>query len=100
MPKCDFNKAALLLYLFNYRYIYFACIIKNEQNQPLEVFCRKGVLRNFASLTGKHLCQSLFLIKVAALLKKKTLVQVLSCEFCEISKITFFTKHLWATASE
>ena len=32
MPKCDFNKAALLLYLFNYRYIYFACIIKNEQN--------------------------------------------------------------------
>ena len=24
-----------------------------------EVFCKKGVLRNFAKFTGKHLCQSL-----------------------------------------
>ena len=27
----------------------------------------KGVLRNFAKLTGKHLCQSLFFDKVAGL---------------------------------
>ena len=26
----------------------------------LEVFYKKGVLRNFAKITGKHLCQSLF----------------------------------------
>ena len=32
-----------------------------------EVFCRKGVLRNFTKLTGKHLCQSPFLKKVAGL---------------------------------
>ena len=32
-----------------------------------EVFCKKGVLRNFAKFTGKHLCQSLFLNKVAGL---------------------------------
>ena len=44
-----------------------------------EVFCKKGVLRNFA---GKHLCQSLFF-------KKETLA------LCEISKNTFFTEHLW-----
>ena len=25
---------------------------------------------------------------------------MLSCEFCEISESTFFTEHLWATASE
>ena len=25
-----------------------------------EVFCKKGVLRNFAKFTAKHLCQSLF----------------------------------------
>ena len=31
-----------------------------------EVFCKKGVLRNFAKFTGKHLCQSLFLIKLQA----------------------------------
>ena len=24
-----------------------------------EVLCKKGVLRNFAKFTGKHLCQSL-----------------------------------------
>ena len=29
-----------------------------------EVFCKKGILRNFAKFTGKHLCQSLFLIKL------------------------------------
>ena len=25
-----------------------------------EEFCKKGLLRNFAKFTGKHLCQSLF----------------------------------------
>ena len=29
-----------------------------------EVFCEKGVLRNFAKFIGKHLCQSLFFNKV------------------------------------
>ena len=32
-----------------------------------EVFYGKGVLRNFAKFTGKHLCQSLFFNKVAGL---------------------------------
>ena len=53
---------------------------------------RKGVLRNLAQLKWKHLCQSLFL-------KKESLVQVFSSEFCEISKNIFFTEHLWATGS-
>ena len=33
-------------------------------------------------------------------IKKETLAQMFSCEFCEISKNTFFTEHLLATASE
>ena len=33
-------------------------------------------------------------------LKRETLAQVFSCEFCEISKNTFFTEHLRTTASE
>ena len=33
-------------------------------------------------------------------IKKETLAQLFSCEFCEISKNTFFTEHLWTTASE
>ena len=35
-----------------------------------DVFCKKGVLRNFAKSTGKHLCQSLFFTKVAGLRPK------------------------------
>ena len=30
-----------------------------------EMFCKKGVLRNFAKYTGKHLCHGLFFNKVA-----------------------------------
>ena len=36
-----------------------------RSNRP-EVFCKKGVLRNFTKFTGKHLCQTLFLIKLHA----------------------------------
>ena len=32
-------------------------------------------------------------------LKTETLAQVFSCEFCEVSKNTFFTEHPWSTAS-
>ena len=44
-----------------------------------------------------------FLIKLQVssckFIRKETLAQVFSCEFCEVFKIVFFTKHLWATAS-
>ena len=77
-----------------------------------EVFCKKGVLRNFAKFKGKHLYQRLLFNKVAGLgpatllkkslcnfIKKESLVQVFSCEFCKISKKIFFTEHLRETAS-
>ena len=34
------------------------------QKWPPQVLCKKGVLKNFANFTGKHLCWSLFLIKL------------------------------------
>ena len=37
------------------------------------------------------MCQRLLFNKVA---------HVFSCEFCEISKNTFFTEHLWTTDSD
>ena len=40
---------------------------RNLKKQPPEVFCKKGVLKNFAKFTGKQLCQSLFFNKVAGL---------------------------------
>ena len=61
------------------------------------MLCKKGVLRNFIEFTRKHLCQSLFFNEVAGLcnfIRKESLAQVLSCEFCEISKNTFYREHL------
>ena len=37
-------------------------------------------------------------LRRATLLKKETLAQVFSCEFCKISKNTLFTEHLCSTA--
>ena len=69
-----------------------------------EVFCKKVILRNFKKFTGKHLCQSLFFNKVAGstynFIKKETLEQVFSCEFCEISKNTFFCRAPPVAASQ
>ena len=59
-------------------------VLATFRSSRLEVFCKIGVLRNFPKFTGKHLCQSLFLNKVA-----ETLVQVLSLGFCAISKKNF-----------
>ena len=63
-----------------------------------EVFCKKDILRNFAKFTWVS-----FLLKlqdsVCNFIKKETLAQVFSCEFCEISKNTYFTEHVWTTAS-
>ena len=60
---------------------------------------KKAVLKNFAKFTGKHLCQSIFFnARVSFLLnnkfiKKVTLAQVFSCEFCEVFKNTFLKQN-------
>ena len=69
-------------------------ILKKERQAVARRFCKKGVPKSFAKLTGTQLCWSLFSIKVAGLrpatLLKKTLTYVLSCESCETFKNTFF----------
>ena len=59
-----------------------------NKEQSAEVFYKKNVLKNFAKFTGKHMCQSLFLMKLQAeafnFIKKETLVQVFSYEFCKV----------------
>ena len=42
-------------------------VINIFRSIPPELFCKIGVLRNFAKFTGKHLCESLFFNKVAGL---------------------------------
>ena len=49
---------------------------------------KKGVLRNFTKFTGKHLCQSLFLNKVAGLRR-------VPVNFVKFLRTSFLIEHLW-----
>ena len=78
----------------------------NKQKWLNKITCRSSHRRRSVRLAvlGKFaIFCSLSLNKVAGLrpanLLIKTLAQVLSCGFCEISKNTFFTENLWAIAS-
>ena len=61
------------------------------------MFFKIRVRKISLNFTGKHLCWSLFLIKLQALGLQLYLyenaTQVFSCEICKIFKTTFFTEH-------
>ena len=60
-----------------------------RSNRP-EVFCKKGVLGNFAKFTGKHLCQ------INTLLKKRLWHSwCFLVNFAKFSRAPFFIEHLW-----
>ena len=64
-----------------------------------EVFFKKGVFKNFAKFTGKHLCQSLFVNKIsglrpATLLKKKLWHKSFPVNFMKFLRTPFFIEHL------
>ena len=61
------------------------------ERRHLEVFCKKGVFRNFTKFTGKHQCQSLFFNKVAGL-RPHTCFPV---NFVKFLRTSFFIEHLW-----
>ena len=64
-----------------------------RSNRP-EAFCENGVIKNFATFAGKHLCWSLFLIILSY--QRETPTQVFSCENCKIFKTSFFfIEDLW-----
>ena len=61
------------------------------QKQPLEVFCKKGALRNFAKFLRKSLCQNLFFNEVAGLrpatlLKKRFWLRCFPVNFANFLK--------------
>ena len=73
------------------------------RNRRLEVFCQKGVFKDFAKFTGKHLYWSFFLIKSeawspATLLKRRSCTSVLLW----ILRIfyTYFEEHQVIAASK
>ena len=60
---------------------------------------KKGVLRNFAKFTGKHLCLRLFFNKVAGLrpatLKKSLWHRCFPVNFAKFLGTPFIIEHLW-----
>ena len=64
------------------------------------MFCKNGVFLNFAELTGKHLCQSLFFNKVAGfrsatLLKNRLWHRCFPVSFANFLRTPIFIEHLW-----
>ena len=99
---CNIDYSSSLRYLINVNWLYISCkvtkkVIWEQQTKWLllgvirssrpEVFCEKGVLRNFT----KHLCQSLFFNKVAGL-RPATLLKK---NFVKFIRTHFYTEHLW-----
>ena len=93
--KCNIDYSSPLPYLTDVNWLYISCkvtkkVIWEQQTRWLlvsvirssrpEVFCKKGILRNFTKSTRKYLCRSLFFNKACNCIKE---------EFCEISKNTF-----------
>ena len=70
---------------------------KTKPTEPMEVLYENRCSKNFEKFTGKHLCQSFFLMNF---IKKETMTNVFSCQLCEIFNNTLFTEHLRAPASE
>ena len=64
-----------------------------------EVFCKIGVLRNFAKFSGKHPCQGLFFNKVAGL-RPATLLKIrlwhrcFPVNFAKFLRTPLLTEHL------
>ena len=88
MVKFDFKNLYLPSCFWNW---YKMCWFNSFQKQSSRgVFYKKVVLRNFVKFTGKHLWY-----KPCSFFKKETLTQVLSCEFCKISKNNFFIELFW-----
>ena len=79
--------------------------VQNQRCRSSQWRCsvKKCVLENFANFTGKHLCWSLFSIKLHTVslqvFKKETSTQALFCEVCETLKKSYFEEHLQMTAS-
>ena len=64
-----------------------------------EVFCKKGVWRNFVKFIGKHLCQSLFFNKIAGLkpatwLRKTLWHRRFPVNLAKFPRTPFLTEHL------
>ena len=82
-------------------FLLFGSWILVRSSHP-ELFCRKGVLRKSEKFTGKHLCQILFLNKVAGLqhkacifIKKRLWHRYFHVNFAKFLRRHFLIEHFW-----
>ena len=78
---------------------------QQDRSSRPEVFFKKAVLRNFAKFTGKHLCQSLFFIKVtglrpATLSKKRLWHRCFPVNYAKFLRTPFIHKTPLVAASD
>ena len=71
-----------------------------ERSSRPELFCEKGVLRNFTKFTWKHLCQSLFFdkfagLRPATLLKRRLWHTCFPVNFVKFLRTPIFIEHIW-----
>ena len=76
-------------------FYYVWCLCHLSEAATRGVLCKKVFLEISQNSQENTCARVSFLINLQAW----GLAQVFSCEFCEISKNTFFTEHLWMTAS-
>ena len=95
VKRLDFPWNRQIFFLIVTLELVFPFIFKSHKSSHRRCFVKKGALRNFAKLTGKHLIQSLFLNEVTDrpeagnFIKREALALVFFCEFCNFSKNTF-----------
>ena len=84
ISKHSYQNVAKLLFVKHMHY----------RNSRPEVFCKKGVPKNFAKFTGKYLWQSPFFNKVATLLKKRLCHRCFPVNFAKFLRTAFCIEHL------
>ena len=77
---------------------FLECHVSFKQGRPYRHFCNPCI-QSKCFLYIRFFIRIVFRPPACNFIKKETLVQVFSYEFCEISINTFFTKQLWVTAS-
>ena len=109
--KAAFSYFNITAFLWNFRDFWifvFGCkdqnenpeITKNLRSSHQRCSVRKGVLRNFTKFPRKHLCQSLFLIKLqnsrpATLLKKRLWHKCFPVNFVRFLRTPFSQSTYW-----
>ena len=85
------NTSRRLLLYFHESFFFLRPTIRSSRP---EMFCKKGVLKNFAKFKGKQ-----YFNKVAGVsfMENETQAQAFSREFCEIFRSSFYAEYLFLT---